>query len=160
MRPFFLLFVCSCLLAATPVTAKNTRKHHISPPSDYAYIVNTGNIDVPGYRVFIGSNGRLSAIYLLRGGRRGGKRVGSLTPKVTRRIFVDLAQAVPVNALPQYDAQQMNSAADAPGIHIYIFYHGHQSPDLRLAASSTGKTLYQDVKQAIQAVRLPVPNTP
>ena len=160
MRPSFLLFACSCLLAAAPVSAKNAHQHHVIPPSDYAYIVNTGNSDSPGYRVFVGSNGRLSAVYLLRGGRRGGRRTGSLTSRVTRRVFADLTRATPVNTLSQYDSQQLSSLSEAPGIHIYVYYHGHQSPDLRLAASGAGKALYQDVKQAIQVVRLPIPNTP
>ena len=154
-----LLFTCVVLLLTASVSAKTT--HHRTPaPVDYVYIVNTGSFDIPGYRVYLGSNGKLSAVYLPRTGRHGPRRTGSLTPLVTRRIFADLKQAYPINALPQGAGLDTNLSGTAPEIRIYLLYHNRQSPDLRNAASTAGKNLYQDVKQAIQAVRMPVPNVP
>ena len=154
-----LLFTCITFLLTLPLYAKTT--HHRTPaPADYVYIVNTGSLDISGYRVYLGSNGKLSAIYLPHSGKHGPRRTGSLTPLVTRRIFADLKQASPVNALLQGPGPDTNSPTDAPGVRIYVYYHNRQSPDLRTVVGSAGKALYQDVKQAIQAVRLPVPNTP
>jgi len=154
-----LLFICIALLLTMPLHAKTTH-HRAAAPVDYVYIVNTGSFDIPGYRVYLGSNGKLSAVYLPHTGRHGPRRTGSLTPLVTRRVFADLKQASPVNALPQGARLDTNLSVDAPEVRIYVYYHNRQSPDLRTATNAAGKALYQDVKQAIQAVRMPVPNTP
>ena len=160
MRPSLLLFVALLLLPALSASAKSVHRIRASASRDFAYIINTGNAQIAGYRVYVGANGRLSSVYLMRGGRRGVQRKGSLTPLVARRFFRDLAQAAPVNALPFATRPETVQPMDAPGIRIYVLYHNHQSPDLRQSASSAGEALYQDVKQAIQTVRLPVPNEP
>ncbi len=154
-----LFFICIALLLTASASARTT--HHRTPaPTDYVYIVNSGSFDIPGYRVYLGSNGKLAAVYLPHTGRHGPRRTASLTPLVTRRIFADLKQASPVNALPQGARLDTNLPVDAPEVRIYVYYHTRQSPDLRTATSVAGKALYQDVKQAIQAVRMPVPNAP
>ena len=163
MRHFCSLFCClivyTLFLNGLSASAKNVRRTRAAA-TDFVYIVNSGNGPISGYRVYVASSGRLSAVYFLRGGRRSTRHSGTLSPVVSRRFFADLALASPVNKLASSARPDTAPTDDAPGIHIYVLYHGHQSPDLRLSASSAGESLYQDVKQAIQAVRLPVPNTP
>ena len=160
MRTFSLLALALLLLPALSASAKSAHHSRAAVSRDFAYIINSGNTQISGYRVYVGANGRLSSVYLMRGGRRGVHRTGSLSPLVARRFFADLAQAAPLNALPYGVRPETAPAMDAPGIRIYVLYHDQQSPDLRYSAGSAGKALYQDVKQAIQTVRMPVPNEP
>ena len=79
---------------------------------------------------------------------------------MTRRFFSDLAVAGPVDALPMMPSPAVNADNAAPGIRVTVRYHGRQSSDLRQAGNGAGETLYQDVKQIAQALRLPIPDTP
>ena len=46
------------------------------------------------------------------------------------------------------------------GPQVFVLYRGVRSPNLRAASDDKGKELYQRVKQAIEVVRLPIPDMP
>lgn len=129
-------------------------------PSDFAYIYNSGGGALPGYRVYVGANGHLSSVILLRSGRVTGGRKGTLTPAVARRFFADLAAAGPVGALPSQPLGRGDTPMDAPTVRVFVRYHGEQSPNLRRSVSGAGARVYQDAKQIVQVLRLPAPDNP
>ena len=129
-------------------------------PSDFAYIYNSGGRALPGYRVYVGANGHLSSVILLRSGRTTGGRKGKLTPAVVRRFFADLAAAGPVGALPSQPLGMGDTSMDAPTVRVFVRYHGEQSPNLRRSVSGAGARVYQDAKQIVQVLRLPIPDNP
>lgn len=145
------------LVVSLPALAKPPR--HIPSHEDHAYIINSGTRTLPGYRIYVGSDGHLQSVTLQRNGRTSGGRNGSLIPAVSRRFFSDLAHAGPVGSLPTRSNARQNKPDLAPNIRVYIRYHGRQSPDLRRASSLAGERLLQDAKQIIQVLRLPVPDT-
>ncbi len=57
---------------------------------------------------------------------------------------------------------QPNTTYTAPmtGPQVFVLYRGVRSPNLRAASDDKGKELYQRVKQAIEVVRLPIPDMP
>lgn len=158
-RRFLILTAAS--LAFTPSLAA-----HAKPPrraraaADYAYVFNSGTGRLPGYRIYVDRSGHLSSATLYQNGRTSGGRRGTLPPAVTRRFFADLAAAGSVDALPMTLSPAVASPNAAPGIRVTIHYHGRLSSDLRQASSGAGETLYQDVKQIVQVLRLPIPDTP
>ncbi len=139
--------------------AKTPPRHSIVTSTDTATIINSGSAGLPGYRISVAASGRISSVTVLRNGRTSGGRSGQLTSNVTRRFFSDLAQAGPVSALPVMSEPAISPDL-APGVRVYIRWQGKLSPNLRRAGSSGGATLYQDVKQISQALRLPIPDTP
>jgi len=149
-------------LAAIPTNTQAAPKARgaARAPSDSAYIFNSGGGTLPGYRVYVGANGHLSSVILLRSGRTTGGRRGTLTPTVARRFFADLAAAGPVGSLPSQPLGVGNAPTDAPTVRVFVRYHGQQSPDLRRSASGAGAKVYQDAKQIVQVLRLPVPDNP
>ena len=146
------------LMAFSPAHAKTPRR--ASAAADYAYVFNSGTGGLAGYRIYVDRNGHLSSATLYQNGRTSGGRRGTLTAAVTRRFFADLAQAGPVDALPMMPSPVGTEPNAAPGIRVTIRYHGRQSSDLRRAGSGAGATLYQDIKQIVQVLRLPIPDTP
>ncbi len=149
-------------LAAIPIGTQATAKARRTEraPSDFAYIFNSGGGALPGYRVYVGANGHLSSVILLRSGRTTGGRRGTLTPTVARRFFADLAAAGPVGALPSQPLGTDDTQMEAPTVRVFVRYHGEQSPNLRRSASGAGAKVYQDAKQIVQVLRLPVPDNP
>lgn len=152
--------IASAIVAPAASYAKPTRHTRTAAASDYAYVFNSGARGLPGYRIYVDTNGHLSSATLLRSGRTTGGRKGTLSPAVTRRFFADLAAAGPVDALPMTPSPAVAAVNAAPGVRVTVRYHGRQSSDLRQAGNGAGETLYQDVKQIAQALRLPIPDTP
>lgn len=148
------------LLTNLPAQAKTPRSPRAIPSVDSAVIINSGSQGLPGYRISVARNGRLASVILMRSGRTSSGRKGQISPTVARRFFSDLAQAGPVDALPAQSRSETATPDIAPRVRVIVQYHGRQSPNLRRAGSSAGETLYQDVKQVIQALRLPIPDTP
>jgi len=145
------------VLASLPTHAKAPHSHTAQGPVDFAYIYNSGTASLLGYRIYVGSNGRIASATLYRNGQTTGGRHASLTPAVTRRFFADLAAAGPVDALSVAPNGFPDTTHD---VRISIRYHGRQSSNLRNSGNTLGATLYQDAKQIAQVLRLPVPDNP
>ena len=132
-------------------------------------ILNTGDAYVPGYRITVGPNGELTSASFPRNGGPTIRRRDQMTPANHQRLLADLAKAAPVNALPIGKAAPAGRRrrrvpppppAQACGAQVFVIYQKRESPNLRIAASGTGKILYQDIKQIMQVLRMPTPNVP
>ncbi len=121
-------------------------------PAGEVVIINTGDRLTPGYRVTVEPNGALASALVPTGGRKPIRRTNKMIAVNRRRFFADLASAGPLNSL------QGAGTGSAPA--VYVRYHGQLSPNLRTASSQNGQVLYQDVKQILQVLRLPVPDFP
>ena len=115
-------------------------------------IINTGDRVTPGYRVTVEPNGTLASVLVPTGRRKPIRQTNKMIVLTRRRFFADLANAGPLGSLP---AAGMGSAPA-----VYVRYRGQQSPNLRAAGSTSGQMLYQDVKQILQVLRLPIPDVP
>lgn len=147
-------------------------------------IVNTGVGLTPGYRAIVAPNGALSATLKPRRGRTI-HRDNMLIALTRKRFFADLQKAEPIDRLPtgtialsgsrqvkggqgnrRFREQQTVPAGSARRLNVtgrpqvYIVYGGKQSPNLRTVNSDAGRALYQDVKQILQVLRMPIPNVP
>ena len=115
-------------------------------------IINTGDRVTPGYRVTVEPSGALASALVPTGRRKPIRRANKMIAVNRRRFFADLTSAGPLGSLPT------GGTASAPA--VYVRYHGQQSPNLRTASSTSGQMLYQDVKQILQVLRLPIPDVP
>lgn len=134
-------------------------------------IIDTGDTYVPGYRITVGPTGELRATSFARNGRPTIRRHEQMTSEVHQRFLADLAKAAPVNNLPAGNVantirggrrRRVVTPPPKPvtGAQVFIVYQKRTSPNMRIAASEAGKTLYQDIKQIMQVVRMPIPNVP
>ena len=161
-RAFAFLAALTGLLAAA-ASAQTQHQYHTTPATDFAYIINSGSGRILGYRIYVSAAGRLQSAVTLRNGATRNQRNGHLILPQTQRFFSDLKAAMPLAALPmgRRAPRGLGLIRDtAPGIHIYLRYHGQQSPDLRQVSSASGKQLYQDVKHILGVLRQPIPNVP
>ncbi len=115
-------------------------------------IINTGDRVTPGYRVTVEPSGALASALVPTGRRKPIRRTNRMAALNRRRFFADLSNAGPLGSLP--GAGTLSAPA------VYVRYHGQQSPNLRTASTASGQMLYQDVKQTLQVLRLPIPDTP
>ena len=120
--------------------------------SSNVVIISTGDHLTPGYHVTVTPGGVISSVLVPRGGRRPIRATNRMIAVNRQRFFADLAAASPLSALPT------DALGTAP--RIFVRSHGQQSSNLRAASSTSGKALYQDVKQILQVLRLPIPNEP
>ncbi len=144
-------------------------------------IINTGDRVTPGYRVTVGPHGSLMGVLTPAGRRTPIRRTDKMIAATRQRFFADLASAEPVSKLPTgtitapFGRQGgrrrgrgrggQGTAVTTPGRvnpypEVFVRYQGQQSPNLRQASSEQGRVLYQDVKQILQILRLPIPNVP
>lgn len=115
-------------------------------------IISTGDRSTPGYHVTVAPSGVISSVLVPRGGRRAIRRTNKMIAVNRQRFFADLAASSPLSAVP---TDAMGSAPE-----IFVRYRGRLSPNLRAASSASGQALYQDVKQILQVLRLPIPDQP
>ena len=162
------------LLAAGPILAAPKSTGEVT-------IVSTGDRITPGYRVTVQPSGALSSALVPRGQHTPIRRSNTLIALNRERFFADLAKAGPLPNLPTGSVtapfgQQggrrggrgrggQRTPAFTPGRvnpypKIFVRYHGKLSPNLRQASSEQGRVLYQDVKQILSILRLPIPNVP
>ena len=165
------------LLAAGPMLAAPKSGGEVT-------IISTGDRQTPGYRVTVQSGGALSSALTPRGQHTPIYRTNTLIAANRQRFFADLAKAEPVSQLSTgavtsagprgvrgrngrrgFRQQQQapgGASRQAPSAYpeIFVRYQGRQSPNLRQANSEPGRVLYQDVKQILQVLRLPIPNVP
>ncbi len=139
-------------------------------------IINTGDRLTPGYRVTVEPNGALASTLVPAGQRTPIHRTDKMIAVNRQRFFADLASAeplanLPTGSLPAASARRGRRGRGAPqaaagtaGVNpypqVFVRYQGRQSPNLRTANSTPGQVLYQDVKQILQVLRLPIPNVP
>lgn len=122
------------------------------PAAGLVTIISTGDRLTPGYRVTVSPSGVISSALVPRGGRRAIRRTDRMIAVNRQRFFSDLAAASPISAVP---TQASGSAPE-----IFVRYRGRLSSNLRAASSASGQALYQDVKQILQVLRLPIPDQP
>ena len=115
-------------------------------------IFKTGDRLTPGYRVTVEPSGALASALVPTGRRKPIRRASKMIAVSRKRFFADLANAGPLGGLPA------GGIGSLPA--VYVRYHGQQSPNLRTASSTSGQMLYQDVKQILQVLRLPIPDVP
>ena len=144
------LTLLTLFTAATPLANAAPQR----PASGGIVIINGGDRLTPGYRVLVSSSGKLTAVMTPRSRRTPIRRTNQMTAINRQRLFSDLARAEPLNRLGQ------GGGPSSSGVQVFVRYRGQQSPNLRAVRSSAGKTLYQDVKQALQVLRLPIPDVP
>ena len=136
-------------------------------------IINTGDRLTPGYRVTVQPSGALSSALVPFGQKTAIRQANQMIAVNRQRFFADLAAAEPLASLPTGSAaapaagrrgRRARQTAPTPGItsypQVYVRYQGRQSPNLRAAGSAAGRSLYQDVKQVLQVLRLPIPDSP
>lgn len=146
-------------------------------------IISTGDRQTPGYRVRVTPDGTLSSALVPRGHHTPIRHSDMLIALTRQRFFADLAKAEPVSKLPTgtitapfgrqggrrgrggRGRSGQRAAAVTPGRinpypEVFVRHHGQQSPNLRQASSEQGRALYQDVKQILSVLRLPIPNVP
>jgi hypothetical protein len=137
-------------------------------PASPITIITTGDRYIPSYRITVDVDGQLSAVTFPRNPAHQLRRTNKLIPANRKRLFSDLAKAEPIRALPSgrnlaalRGRRQGRIAPTGPsGMRVYVQYGGQQSPDLRQASSAAGQKLYQDVRQIMAVLGMPVPNTP
>lgn len=170
MKPALLL--CASLIlplsaqSASVAAPRNTRD---------VVIISTGDRLTPGYRVTVEPDGALASTLVPFGQKTPIRQTDKMIAINRERFFADIASAEPLTNLPtgavtgapmgrgnrRRNARQP-AAARRSSIRpqIYLEYKGRTSPNLRAVNSTAGRVLYQDVKQILQVLRLPIPNTP
>ena len=182
-------FTLTLTFAALPGTAapRKAPMAEKKAAADTVTIINSGDRLLPGYRVTVTDSGAVHGIVRTRSGKTTIDRKGQMIGPTRERLFADLHDAEPLNRLstgqnntasqasPQQGRQgrrgrrggfgnrsQMPSTytTTVTGPQVFVVYHGVRSPNLRAASDDKGKELYQRVKQAIEVVRLPIPDMP
>ena len=136
-------------------------------------LISTGDRLTPGYRVTVQPDGALASALVPYGHQKPLRRTDRMIAVNRQRFFADLAAAEPLSALPTgtpasaapgRHGRRSRQAAPVPGVtpfpQVFVRYRGRLSPNLRAASSTPGKALYQDVKQILQVLRLPIPDQP
>ncbi len=150
---------------------------------DILTIINSGDRLSPGYRVTVTAAGAVHGVVRTRRGKITIDRRDQMIAPTRDRLFQDLKDAEPLDRLsanggaaaPQNNGQQgrrgrrggfgnrtqtQSNSGRVTGPQVYVIYRGVRSPNLRAAGDDKGKELYQRVKQAIEVVRLPIPDVP
>ena len=141
-----------CAVLLLPLVFTSAALAAPRPAAGLVTIISTGDRVTPGYRVTIFPNGVLLSVLVPRGRRQAIRRTDRMIAVNRQRFFADLAASSPLNTVPT------NASGSAP--EIFVRYRGRLSPNLRAATSMSGQALYQDVKQILQVLRLPIPNQP
>lgn len=164
----------ACLAAVTIGGGPSRAQTNSAAASQSVTIINTGYGLLPGYRITVSPSGQLSGTMQPRYRARPIVRTDQMIAANRKRFFSDLAKAGPLNALPMGRGQapagnrRGRRAQNSPpipvgslaGPQVFVLYRGQQTPNLRAAGSSTGQAIYQDVKQIMQVLRLPIPDYP
>ncbi len=175
-----LLAASFALCAALPGTAAPKKAAPRKAPvqaADTLTIINSGDRLSPGYRVTVSPAGAVHGVVRTRTGKVTIDRRDQMIGPTRDRLFEDLKDAAPLDELRTDENNSQNrqqgrrgrrgSRTPAPtyagrvtGPQVYVIYRSVRSPNLRAARDDKGKELYQRVKQAIEVVRLPIPNVP
>lgn len=175
--------LCTALLPGAHAQKKAPTK----ASGDILTIINSGDRLSPGYRVTVTPAGAVHGVVRTRSGKVTINRRDQMIGPTRERLFEDLKDAAPLDRLrtgggnsgggnnggqgrPQGRGGRRGGfgnrtptptyASRVTGPQVFVEYRGVRSPNLRDAADDKGKELYQRVKQAIEVVRLPIPNVP
>jgi antitoxin (DNA-binding transcriptional repressor) of toxin-antitoxin stability system len=157
-------------ISASVAAPQKTR----APRTSDVIIVNTGDRLTPGYQATVAPDGTLTAVLIPYRSRKPIHRTDKMLAVTRQRFFADLAKAEPLNRLPTgavpyggrmgrrggRGRQPMVRMAPITGPQVFIRYQGQQSPNLRQVQSAPGQVLYEDIKQILHILRLPIPNIP
>ena len=133
------------LAAMPPVLAKVPHKAKpATTPAETAVIENTGSTNTKGYQITVHSSD---------GAHMDGKAL-SLPPAMNKKLFHDLAAAMPLTGLPARHG--MRSASF--GTRTFITYKGQHSPDLTFGGDARATALKADIDAIAQ--HLGVTNAP
>ncbi len=174
-------FGAALLLTFAPISAAVAAP----VPTGEVVIVSTGDRLTPGYQVTVQPSGIIASTLIPRRRHAPIHRTDKMIAATRQRFFADLQKAEPLDRLPtgtialngsrqvqggsgsrRFRQRQATPAGsgrrlDATGRpQIYVVYGGRQSPNLRAVNSDSGRTLYQDVKQILSVLRMPIPNVP
>lgn len=176
-----LLAASFALCAVLPGTAAPKKaaasKKAPTRAADILTIINSGDRLSPGYRVTVTPTGAVHGVVRTRSGKTTIDRRDQMIGPTRDRLFEDLKDAVPLDRLRtdqgnngyqnRQQGRRRGNRTQTPtysgrvtGPQVYVIYRGVRSPNLRAAGDDKGKELYQRVKQAIEVVRLPIPNVP
>ena len=147
-----LTFSCTLCAALLLPVALASASIAAPPRAGEVVIYSTGDRLTPGYRVTVEPNGVLSSVLVPFHHGKPLRRKDRMIAANRRRLFSDLANAGPLTSLPT------EASGSAP--QIFVRYQGRRTPNLRAASSQGGQVLYQDVKQILQVLRLPIPDQP
>lgn len=137
------------LLAALPAVAKETGPLK-SEIRKAVVIDNTGSTNTTGYKVYVLSTG---GVWYTNGRdiSAPGPIDGTTLPKTqVKRLFRDLAAAMPLTSLPVRHG--MRSASF--GTLTYITYKGQRSPDLTFASDARMAALKADIDQIVKTLHI------
>ncbi len=179
----FALSAAFSMISGAMAQRKAPAKAATKPAADVLTIINSGDRLSPGYRVTVTPFGAVHGVVRTRSGKTTIDRRDQMIAPTRDRLFEDLRDAAPLDRLsangtaatPQNNRQQgrrgrggglgnrtqaQSDTARVTGPQVFVVYRGVRSPNLRAASDDKGKELYQRVKQAIEVVRLPIPNVP
>lgn len=168
--------LCAVLLPGAHAQKKAPTK----ATGDILTIVNSGDRLSPGYRVTVTPAGAVHGVVRTRSGKITINRRDQMIGPTRDRLFEDLKDAAPLDRLRTdqgsagYQNRQQGRRGGRGGFgnrtptytgpvtgpQVFVIYRGVRSPNLRAAGDDKGKELYQRVKQAIEVVRLPIPDVP
>ena len=167
-------FGAALLLTFAPVSAAVAAP----PPTGEVVIISTGSRLTPGYRVTVQASGISASTLVPRGQLPPIRHTDKMIAATRQRFFSDLAKAEPLPNLPtdllsaspvQQGGRRRRGGQAAPRAaagrvnlypEIFVRYQGRQSPNLRQASTEPGRVLYQDIKQILHVLRMPIPNVP
>lgn len=153
------------------------KKARATTSGDILTIINSGDRLSPGYRVTVTPAGAVHGVVRTRSGRTTIDRRDQMIGPTRDRLFEDLKDAAPLDQLRtdqgsngyqnRQQGRRRGNRTQTPtytgrvtGPQVFVIYRSVRSPNLRAAGDEKGKELYQRVKQAIEVVRLPIPDVP
>ncbi|GCE11648.1 hypothetical protein [Tengunoibacter tsumagoiensis] len=133
------LIPCSALLlsfgVSLPLLARPVDQTLI--PRNVALIANSGSVNTIGYRIIVSPEGNVSFV----DGKGSGH--GTLPKKFTRHFFHDLAQAHPLDQLPEKTPCLKSYTT---GTITEIQFNGEHSPDISCPGNDKASDLEEDVR--------------
>jgi len=141
------------LLAVLPALAK--APHKMKPkaaPSETATIENTGSTNTTGYKITVTQSGNSFHAEAASTGGDHNSEAGNkeLLRSQVRKLFTDLAAAMPLTSLPVRHGMRSVSF----GTSTFITYKGQRSPDLTSGGSPRANALKADVDAITKALRV------
>ncbi len=174
---FFLSLPCLAALtfgAGSAVAQGTALVGNKAQDANTVTIISTQYGVLPEYRITVSSSGQIMSTMQPRHRRKAIVREDQMTVYNRQQFFHHLTRASPLNALPIRTGRRPTAgrpgrrsstmapvtAVNLPGPQIYVQYHRQQTPNLRMASSSTGKLLYADVTKIMEVLRMPIPDYP
>ena len=130
--------IAGLLLGALPALAKTAKPKTV--PVESAVIENSGSTNTTGYKITVSSGGSAQV----------DGRTLVVPPAACKKLFADLAAALPLTGLPA--RRGMRSASF--GTSTTITYKGQRSPDLTFGGDPRVAALKADIDAVTQALHV------